>query len=196
MRKLSTILFLTGLVFSAVTCQAQDAEVLFGFEDGLQGWDVPEWAYEKPDHVQKEIGATDTVASEGKQSLGIDASFPGGSWAGAIVEVIQYMDWSDYSAIACDVYLPEDAPTGLKGKMILTVGDTWKWVEMSKDVSLVPGEWVTIEGNLLPGSIDWRRVQVDEAFRSDIRKLDVRVVSNGKPAYTGMFYVDNIRGIK
>jgi len=109
---------------------------------------------------------------------------------------MQYFDWTEFSQLACDLYIPADAPIGLKGKMILTVGDEWKWVEQSKSVALKPGEWVTIVADLKPGSIDWRRFEVDEGFRSDVRKLDIRVESNNKPAYTGPIYLDNIRVIK
>ena len=140
--------------------------------------------------------ASNNFASIGKSSLEVDVEFPGGRWTGAIVEIMEYFDWSKYSTIACDIYIPETAPLGLKAKMILTVGDEWKWVEQSKATSLKPGEWITVQANLKPESIDWRKVQVDEAFRSDIRKLDIRVDSNNKPAYTGPIYIDNIRVIK
>jgi hypothetical protein len=109
---------------------------------------------------------------------------------------MQYFDWTDYSRIACDVYLPEGAPLGLKGKIILTVGDSWKWVEMSRSFSLQPGKWTTMSADLKPGSIDWRRIEVNDAFRQDVRKIDIRVESNNKPAYTGSIYIDNIRVIK
>ena len=102
-------------------------------------------------------------------------------------------DWTDYGKIACDIYIQEGAPVGLEGKMSLTVGDSWKWVEMSRSFPLKPGQWVTMSANLKPGSIDWRRIQVDDAFRQDVRKIDIRVESNNKPAYTGPIYVDNIR---
>lgn len=176
--------------------QAQEVEVISGFESGLQGWEIPDWAYEKPDHVQQEIESSGNVSSEGDKSLLIMTDFPGGRWAGAIVEIMQYYDWSDYSKLACDIYIPEDAPIGLKAKMILTVGDNWKWVEMSRSYPLEPGEWVTVSADIAPGSIDWRRVQVDDGFRADIRKIDIRVTSNNKPAYTGPVYVDNVRVIK
>ncbi len=195
MKKMMFALLVVGLMFTSVAVHAEE-EVLFGFEDGLEGWDVPDWAYEKPDHVQREINLSDAVAQEGTQSLEVIAEFPGNSWSGAIVEVMQYFDWSDYSKIACDIYLPADAPEGLKAKMILTVGDTWKWVEMSRDFALIPGKWVTVKADLMPGSIDWKRTQVDEGFRQDVRKLDIRVVSNGQPTYSGPFYIDNVRVIK
>lgn len=195
MRKLVLALTLVLLAIP-LAAQAQEADVIFSFENGLEGWEVPDWAYEKPDHVQKDIVSSNKVASEGASSLEIDAEFPGGRWTGAIVEIMQYFDWSDYSQVACDLYIPENAPLGLKAKMILTVGDSWKWVEQSKSVSLKPGEWVTIIADLKPGSIDWRRVEVDDAFRSDVRKIDIRVDSNNKPAYTGPIYIDNVRVIK
>jgi hypothetical protein len=191
-----TLTVLAALVLVCSAAYAQDASVIYSFEEGLEGWDVPDWAYEKPDHVQKSIAQSDSYASDGSSSLAIDVDFPGGSWTGAIVEIMQYFDWTDYSKIECDIYLPADAPKGLKASMILTVGDSWKWVEQSKSVALKPGEWVTISGDLKPGSIDWRRTEVDDAFRSDIRKIDVRIESNNKPAYTGMVYVDNVKVVK
>ncbi len=197
MKKVALVLALAGLLFGAsFVCEAAEETVLFDFENGLQGWDIPDWAYEKPDHVQKEIKPSNNFAKQGKQSLEIDVEFPGGRWTGAIVEVMQYFDWSEYSAIAYDIYLPANAPLGLKTQMILTVGDAWKWVEMSRSYNLIPGQWVTIKADLKAGSIDWRRVQVDDAFRQDVRKVDIRVISNGKPAYTGPIYLDNIRLIK
>ena len=123
----------------------------------------------------------------------IDADFTGGRWTGAIVEIMQYFDWTDYGTLACDIYIPEDAPVGLKAKFILTVGDNWKWIEMSRSYILQPGQWITVSADIKAGSIDWRRVQVDDTFRSDIRKIDIRVESNNKPAYTGPLYIDNIR---
>ncbi|MFQ5953139.1 MAG: glycan-binding surface protein [Candidatus Omnitrophota bacterium] len=192
MKKVLLVLAVVGLLFAGTSGHAQE-EVLFNFEDGLQGWEIPDWAYEKPDHVQQEIMVSDEYASEGDQSLEIMTDFPGGRWTGAIIEIMQYFDWTDYGKIACDIYIPEGAPVGLKGKMILTVGDSWKWVEMSRSFPLKPGQWVTMSADLKPGSIDWRRVQVDDAFRQDVRKIDIRVESNNKPAYTGPIYVDNIR---
>jgi Carbohydrate binding module 27 len=188
------VTFVMVMAMSALLFAAE--EIIFDFEDGLGGWDVPAWAYEKPDHVQREIGQSDAVAATGENSLEVITEYPGGSWAGAIVEVMQMFDWSDADAVAVDIFLPQDGPEGLKGKMILTVGETWKWVEMSRDFELIPGEWTTIKADLKPGSIDWRRVQVDESFRQDVRKMDVRVISNGSSQYSGPFYIDNVRLIK
>ena len=196
MKNVFLVIVLAVLLFGFSSQVSAAEDILFDFKGGLQGWEIPDWAYEKPDHVQKEISVSDKFSSDGNSSLEMIVEFPGGRWTGAIVEIMQYFDWTDYNSVVCDVYIPDTAPEGLDAKIILTVGDTWKWVEMSRSFNLVPGQWVTIKADLLPGSIDWRRVQVDDAFRQDVRKIDIRVVSNGKPAYTGPVYIDNIRVIK
>lgn len=195
MKKVLLTLAVLSLLFAGTAFAAEET-ILFSFENGLEGWEIPDWAYEKPDHVCQDINPSTNFSSKGAGSLEMQVEFPGGRWTGALIEIMQYFDWSDYSKIAVDLYIPKDAPLGLKAKIILTVGDSWKWVEQSKSAALKPGQWVTLEADLKPGSIDWRRVQVDEAFRSDIRKLDIRVDSNNKPAYTGPIYIDNIRVIK
>ena len=100
---------------------------------------------------------------------------------------------SPYRVISTDIYIPSDAPDGLKARFVLTVGENWKFVEMSRSVPLVPGKWVTLTANIEPGSYDWKRVVPDEAFAQDVRKIAFRVESNKKPQYTGSVYVDNVR---
>ena len=85
-----------------------------------------------------------------------------------------------------------DAPAGLKGKIILTVGEDWKWIEMGKTVPLTPGQVTTITADLKPGSKDWKNTVVDDSFRKDVRKLGVRVEDN-RTAWKGKIYIDNIR---
>ncbi len=184
------------LVVFAAMAQAEETTVLFGFENGLEGWDVPNWAYEKPDHSQKNLQVSEDFASEGEKSLTMEVEFPGGRWAGAIVEITQFFDWTAYSSVSCDVLIPDNAPAGLKATMILTVGPEWKWVEMSRSINLEPGKWVTLAGDLSVGSADWRREHVSDAFRQDVRKIDIRVYTDNDPAYTGNIYIDNVRVAK
>lgn len=182
-----------GLMLGVSTLVQADEKVIFGFEKDTQGWEIPEWALEQEDHVGKVISVSKDVAKEGKGSLKIETAFPGKLWTAAIVEDFEYFDWTPYKAISADIYIPKEAPVGLKAKMILTVGESWKFIEMARSTALVPGEWVTITANLLPGSEDWKRTTVDDNFRKDVRKVAVRVESNKKPEYTGSIYVDNIR---
>lgn len=170
-----------------------EERVLFSFENDLQGWEIPEWALDKEDHVATGIELSDEYASEGKFSMKINCAFPGGIWSAAVVELEQYLDFSPYRQIAVDIYIPKDVPQGLRAKIILTVGESWAFTEMNRSIPLVPGEWVTIVGNIEPGSFDWKRTNPDETFRQDVRKIVFRIESNRKPVYSGPIYIDNVR---
>ena len=170
-------------------------DILFDFEKGTEGWEIPAWAWEKKDHVARVLKHTNNISTTGSGSLEMFVEFPGKKWTGAMIELQQYLDFSEYDKISVDVFVPSDSPPGLKGKFILTVGDKWRFVEMSKNFNLIPGRWTTIVADISDNSKDWKRTVVDEDFRSDIRKLSVRVESNRKPAYTGPIYIDSFRTI-
>jgi hypothetical protein len=165
---------------------------LFGFEKDVEGWEIPDWAFEKEDHVAESISVSNQYALEGKSSLEVKVDFPGGKWTAAYLEIVEFFDWTPFSQIYADLYLPSDAPAGLKAKFILTVGEGWEWTEMSRSKALEPGKWVTMSANLKPGSTDWRIAAITDAFRQDVRKLGIRIESNMKPAYKGSVYIDNI----
>ncbi|MFH1665248.1 MAG: hypothetical protein ABIA77_03775 [Candidatus Omnitrophota bacterium] len=165
----------------------------YGFEGSLDGWEIPMWTEGQSDYVAKEVTNSGDVASEGASSIKVITNFPGGAWTAGLVEVEQYLDLSGYRVISADLYLPENAPEGLRVKLILTVGEDWKFVEMSRSVFLEPGKWVTITANIEPGSYDWKRVIPDAEFAQDVRKIAIRIESNRKPAYSGPVYIDNVR---
>lgn len=167
---------------------------LYGFEKDPQGWEIPDWAFEKPDHVARQLGISEFQASEGKYALQVDTNFTGGtSWEGAYVErVVDVSDWSPFKYLSIDVYLPKDAPRGLRAKIILSVGEDWKWTEANKGAPLTPGEWVVLKVDLTSNSANWRRF-IDDSFRADIKKVGVRVESYGKIRYQGPIYLDNVK---
>ena len=187
------VLFVLVLTFViANTHPAFTAEkILYSFEADAQGWEIPDWAYEQEEYVGEELSVSKEVAKEGNSSLKLMVNFPGGRWYGAIAEIMEYFDWTPYSTISCDVYLPENGPGNLRAKIVLTVGESWRWTEMSRSVRLIPGEWASIKANLKPGSMDWRRTNVTDEFRADVRKIAIRIESNGI-AYTGPVYIDNV----
>ncbi len=170
-----------------------EERTLFGFERSDDGFEIPFWAEEKEDNAGTKVSLSKDVASEGNQSLCLAVDFPGKIWSSGLVELEQYLDLTPYREIAVDVYVPEDTPLGLKAKIILTVGEKWKFTEMARSVPLVPGEWITIRANLEPGTMDWKRTEVTDEFRADVRKIVVRVESNRRPVYSGPIYIDNIR---
>jgi len=193
MRNIIAVVLAVVFVCAMTTIARAEEKVIFSFEKDAQGWEIPEWALEQEDYVGKSVEVSKDVSKEGKGSLKLSASFPGKVWTSALAEDFEYFDWTPYKAISTDIYLPKEAPVGLKAKIILTVGEGWKFTEMARSIALVPGEWVTITASLLPGSEDWKRTVVDDSFRKDVRKIAIRVESNKKPEYTGPIYIDNIR---
>lgn len=198
MRLRICLLLTVGLFFTvnAGFCQEKAVsagKVVFGFEEKVPSWEVPDWCFEKEEYVTESVAISTKFAKEGLSSLELMASFPGARWTAAYVETQQFFDWTPYKSLSADVYLPQEAPFGLQAKFILTVGKDWTWMEMSSLVKLLPGEWATITASLIPGSTDWRGTQVTDEFRSDVRKLGIRIDSNTRPAYSGPIYIDNVR---
>lgn len=168
--------------------------VLYSFEKDPQGWEIPDWALGKKDHVAKQLSISEFNSSDGRYSLEVESEFTGApTWEGSYVErVIDVTDWSPFKYLSVDIFLPKEAPQGLRARMILTVGEGWKWTEMNKAIPLTPGEWTVIRVDLTPESMGWRRF-IDDSFRADVRKLGVRVESNGRIKYKGPIYIDNVK---
>lgn len=192
MRLISYLLVIASLCFITTTGLCQE-KVLFGFEENIPSWEIPDWCFEKTDYVGESIAISGKFAKEGSSSLEIMVNFPGAKWTAAYVEIQQYFDWTLYKTISADIFLPKDALFGLQARFILTVGEDWFWTEMARLVKLMPGEWTTITASIIPGSADWRRTEVTDKFRADVRKLGIRIESNMRPVYSGPIYVDNIR---
>ncbi|MFH1552460.1 MAG: hypothetical protein ABID83_02320 [Candidatus Omnitrophota bacterium] len=169
-------------------------KTIYDFEENDEGWGIPAWALYQEDHIATSLETSDNIANSGNKSLKLYAEFPGGNWTAAIAEIEQYLNLGNYDAISVDIYLPEEAPTGLRGKIILTVGENWKFTEMARSIRLDPGKWTTITAKITDDSTDWKRTKVDEAFKTDVRKIAVRIESN-KPAYSGPIYIDNFKVI-
>jgi Carbohydrate binding module 27 len=189
------ILLLTAV--SAVSLQdvSHSKEfLLYSFERDPQGWEIPDWAFGKNEYVAKQMGISEFHTSDGRYSLEVSVDFVDNkSWEGAYVErIVDVTDWTPFSFLSADIFLPKEAPQGLRGKMILTIGDDWKWTEMNRSIPLTPGEWTVIKVDLTSKSTGWRRF-VDDDFRRDVRKLGIRVESNGKVVYNGPVYIDNVR---
>jgi len=168
----------------------KNIRVLFDFEYDSENWEIPDWAIDKSDHIATELNHITGLGSTGNGSLEIQTEFPGSFWSGAVIELAQYVSFEGFEMISVDIFLPIDAPKGLRGKLILTYGDDWNFVEMSRSERLEPGEWNTLIADITDNSMDWKRTKPDETFRNDIRKIALRIESN-KPAYSGPIYVDS-----
>lgn len=193
--KIFLILLITVSFFALSAGASYSREItLYSFEKDPQGWEIPDWAFAKKDHVARQIGVSEFYATDGKYALQVDAEFSGSpSWECVYVErLIDVTDWSPFKNLSVNIYIPKEAPRGLRGRIILTVGEDWKWAEMNKSVPLVPGEWVVINADLSAESMAWRRF-IDDSFRSDVKKMGIRIESNGKITYKGPVYIDKVR---
>lgn len=191
----SWITMLLMLPLSATpTAQALAAEVvIYSFENGEDGWVIPDWAKVSNDYVGTDLAISYEHALEGRASLALQAQFPGGRWTGSYVErQMETTDWGPFERLLLSIFLPPEAPAGLRGKIILTVGDQWQWTEQNQAVPLVPGQWTTVSVDLRAHSMDWKFFP-DDAFRRDVRKIGVRIESDKKPAYHGPIFLDDIR---
>ena len=187
------VLLVLALVRVPVVHALTTEVVIYGFEDGEEGWVIPDWAKASGDYVGTALTVSRDYAVEGQYSLALQAQFPGQRWTGAYVErQVETTDWSPFDRLLLSIYLPSGAPAGLKGKIILTVGDHWQWTEQNQTVPLEPGRWMTLSVNLKPGSMDWKFF-LDDAFRRNIRKLGIRIESDKGPAYSGPVFLDDVR---
>ncbi|MBN1794200.1 MAG: hypothetical protein JW844_04470 [Candidatus Omnitrophica bacterium] len=185
---ISYVFFCTAFVVYPAFCEEI---VIYDFEEDAQEWQIPDWAKGNEDYVGSDL----TLSKEHSSALRVFADFPGtGVWKGVYIErVMDVTDWSDFASIKADIFLPEDAPEGVGGRFIFTLGDDWVWTEMNRPLSLKPGEWTTISASILPDSMDWRYFLTDE-FRKDIRKIGIRIETiTHTAAYSGPLYIDNIR---
>jgi len=192
---ISLILLLAFFSFVVLPNLSFSREIeLYSFEKDPQGWEIPDWAIGKKENVAEEIGISEFQASSGKYALELGVNFPSnGGWKSAYVErIVDVTDWTPFKSMSTDIFLPANAPRGLRARIILTVGDDWKWTEMNKSIPLAPGEWTVLKVDLSPDSLSWRRF-ISDTFRSDVKKIGVRIESNGNIPYKGSVYIDNVR---
>lgn len=191
----SLIFLAASLAFVAVPDLSISKEItLYNFEKDPQGWEIPDWAFAKKDNASEQIGISEFQASNGKYALELGVDFQvNEGWKGAYIErITDITDWSLFKYLYMDIFLPKEAPRGLRARIILTVGEDWKWSEMNKSIPLAPGEWTVLKVDLSGESLNWKRFITDE-FRADVKKVGVRIESNGNVVYKGPVYIDNVR---
>jgi hypothetical protein len=181
-------------------------KIVFDFEGSNDAWEVPDWAFYQSDHKARTAEASDDVASSGKGSLKVMCEFPGDVWTAAVVEVKKDIDLREYETISVDVYLPKKAPRDImQARIILTVGDGWRFTEMREGIPLERGKWTTIKVQIDKGAEegshpDWKGRGEKRLYHDidKVRKIAVRIEYNAAPPhrlgprYYGPVYVDNV----
>ena len=187
----------------ALAGYAGDA-VKYNFEEGNDGWVIPDWAYCQSDHKAESIEPSLEKASTGKGSLAVMCDFPGDVWVAAIVEHREDLDLSKYSTISADIYLPRKAPKNIiQARFVLTAGIGWHFTEMRHAVVLVPGRWTKLKANLESEEVEeshWKGRKEKRLFlhTKKIRKIAIRIEYDASPPYKtgrrykGPIYIDNV----
>jgi len=200
-----TAVFVLVTLCSSAGVAQESERIEYGFEDGAQGWRIPDWAFYQKDHVATDIGITTENASQGESSLEVMCDFPGKTWACALVEVEAQLDLSGYNTISADIYLPKKAPRDLiQARIILTVGDGWLFTEMRTPVLLERGKWTTVKVDIekedVEGISQWKGRKEKRLFLHihNVKKVAIRIEYDAAPPtrvgpeYNGPIYIDNI----
>ncbi|KJJ85731.1 secreted protein [Candidatus Omnitrophus magneticus] len=208
-KRILFFLFMVIFCGTVITSHAEIKEpIRFDFENGMEGWDIPDWAAEQKDCVGREVKVSDKVASTGHNSFEILGDFPGNLWTSVVVEYEQDMNLKGYKKISVDVFVPQGAGGAANSELflariILTVGSWW-FVEMRKPITITRGKWNTITAQL-EGLGDeelvfWKVREKEQSVSAniqDVKKIGVRVEYNSNPwqegkAYNGPVYIDNV----
>jgi hypothetical protein len=168
---------------------------LYDFEEDDDGWGIPAWALNLRDHVAISSKRSDRYSSKGNWSLRVNSKFPEKQWSASLVEIQHFLNLENFDTIAADVYFPKHSSKKLRGILILTQGEDWRFCEMSHSFRIDPGKWTTIRADISKNSVDWKKIKLDKYFRNDIRKIAIRIEST-KTSYNGPIYIDNIRVYK
>lgn len=202
---LYVIAVLSLILFSGQCCGYALEEYRYDFEDGDQGWKIPDWAFYQKDHKALTSEVSTDVASTGTHSYKVDCDFPGNVWTAALVEVEKDYDLYGYDSISVDVYIPRNAPRDLmQARIILTVGDGWLFAEQRTPAPLTPGKWTTVTAKLESSEVPdsaWKGRGEKRLFNyiHKIKKIAVRAEYDASPPtrlgprYNGPFYIDNLR---
>ncbi len=191
------LLLMTGMpAFSFKTIQ-------FDFENGIEGWEIPDWAAEQKDCVGLDYGVTTEKAFSGDRSMKVDTNFPGTAWTAAVIEYAKDIDLSGYSKIKARIYIPKESNNQqMFGRIILTAGP-WFFIEMKEPIQLKTGSWTTIEAKLDVSRLGelsyWKCVDANTCLLDNLKKVKriaVRVEYNASfqsgPPYKGPVYIDDI----
>lgn len=74
-------------MISSRGAEAADDKILYDFEQTVENWKIPDWAYYQDDHRAVELAPSEKKFSNGKSSLEVMCDFPGTKWAAALVEL-------------------------------------------------------------------------------------------------------------
>ena len=206
MKLLKILLLLTFASYQAYSGYAvvEVEKISYSFEDGPEGWIIPEWALSNEDYSAIDLVTSNEQASDGIGSLRLNCDFPGNIWKAALIELPRDFDLTGYEFISMDIFLPKIARTNLiNARIVIGAGDL-PFIESKLTKKLRPGKWTTIKARLdvdEKGQLSYWKCQSKEEclvpYMSKVNTLSLRIEYNanqslaGNP-YKGPIYVDNV----
>jgi hypothetical protein len=173
MRKLIFLLFV--MILGINVTYAQNETLVTSFESGTEGWAlVTDWA------SGVSINVSDAFASDGAQSLSVSVNYAATQWqeAGVFFQPPQPLDWSSYTTLSVDIYVPAEAENFI-AQLYTKTGDSWSWTN-TPNIALTPDAWTTVTADLSAMGIV-----------RDVREFGIKFATY-EANFTGEFYVDRV----
>lgn len=189
----SRVGLLSWLLALFVLCtvgHAQEARVLYDFEESEQGWRLL-----RQDGELSGVNARNTRASAGARglSLAIDTDLPERCGAGTKLPRGK-RNWNAFTHLTFRVYCPYDAPEKLQ--LFTYVKDTeLNYYEHRRPGYMSRGQWTEVSIDLTAQSEAWEFKDHykpwDGYCRQDVQELGVRFAA--PQSYEGILYVEDIK---
>lgn len=129
------------------------------------------------------------TAPDGGSALELQASYSGAGWqdAGASVTPVLIADWSAYSTISLEIYVPAEMKGGL-AKLYIKAGAESIWFE-SGDFPLTPGVWTPLQIDLTQLFTYPEKAPISDL--TQIKEMGVKI-GTSESSFTGSLYIDAI----
>jgi hypothetical protein len=173
-----------GLFACCAVATAQ--EVIFDFEQNVEGWGYTERVKGRQAQVSAERGSLGS-----KSSLKFEASFPGQT---EVSVPLQRANWSAYGEVSLNIYLPDDAPNTTQALLFVKDRDHLWYQHLWSDY-LRPGAWNHLRVPLAASAGAWEfrghHKPWNDTSRLALLELGVRVFCKDKP-FSGAVYLDKV----
>jgi len=107
------------------------------------------WRFDTEIAPKTKAAYSSEVASEGQQSLRIEAGFPGEVCMFRALDE-EIFNAGEYQLLTCDVFVPKEAPANLRAMIYLRDREL-NWYQQLLDDPLRPGDWTRLALDLRPG---------------------------------------------
>jgi hypothetical protein len=162
----------------------------FETQAAVDAWSCATWAEATldPSGNPMPVAMGSTGATEGMSALSVPVRFTGSGYQQGYVGRDTSLSLAGCASIALDVTLPLEAPSGLRGGLILLMGPQASWNGQADMAALAPGSTTTVR-LALAGGIE--PVAARELYR-DLRGVGLKI-DGTDVTFSGAIALDNLR---